>query len=225
MLASICLLSYNRPEYLQSTLFEIQKAGCPYELIVNDDGSTDYQNRKIIFEQLDNKKITTAIFNPINYNEGVGRSINKSFKVATGDILIKVDSDILFEQNWLATCLQIFANNENLGLLGLCHYHHDPVDYNKTLIKSHQDHTEHTHILGSVFAVRRKVYEEFGIDSYSESFSEDWDLMKKIEKHDKWYNGLPITELAHNYGMGFDKSTIAIEVGKTKSIHKETLKI
>jgi glycosyltransferase involved in cell wall biosynthesis len=225
MVASICLLSYKRFEYLENTIQQIQKAGCEYELIINDDGSQENSNRQIILDALDSGNASTAIFNPKNYNEGVGRSINKCFKIATGDILIKLDSDIDFVDNWLAKCLDIFKNNPKLGLLGLCHYHHDPVDCSKTLLESYEDHASHTHILGSAFAVRKEVYEEFGIGSYSEAFSEDWELMKKIEKNNRWYNGLPLEPLAENYGMGFGRSTIALKPGVTKSINKETFKV
>lgn len=225
MKASVCLLSYDRLDYLKDTILELKKAGCDYELIINDDGSKDKANQNFILDQLNLGQVSTAIFNPTEYNEGVGRSINKCFKIATGDILIKVDSDIKFEQDWLVKCLSIFQENERLGLLGFCHYHHDPVDCRKTLINERNDHTIHTHILGSVFAVRKEVYEQFGISSYSDAFAEDWELMKKIEANPYWYNALPIEPLAHNYGMGFGKSTIALGPGITKSINEESLKV
>jgi len=223
---SVCLLSYNRSKYLRKTLEEIKFAGCPYELIINDDGSHPFEeNYGEIMGTLMNQQATTVIFNTPNHNEGVGRSINKCFGIATGDILIKMDSDVTLENNWLVKTLELFEDNPRLGLLGLCHYRHDPVDMAKTIINEYDDYTEHTHILGSVFAVRREVYEEFGISSYSESFSEDWELMKKIEASDKWHNGLPLQELAHNYGMGLGKSTVAlkgVEGGiETAKIHKQ----
>ena len=109
--------------------------------------------------------------------------------------------------------------------MGLCHYHYDPVDYNKTLINHYDDHTSHTHILGSVFAVRKEVYKKFGLGSYYDSFGEDWEMMKAIDKDPYWYNGLPLEPLAHNYGMGFGKSTIALAPGITKKINKESLKV
>lgn len=225
MKASVCLLSYERLDFLKATFDQLKKAGCEYELIVNDDGTTKDENRNFILSKLASQEISTAILNPPKYNEGVGRSINKCFSIATGDILIKIDSDIDFEDNWLVKCLDIFQNNDNVGLLGFCHYHYDPVDCNKTLIESYEDHTKHTHILGSAFAVRKKVYQEFGLDSYSEAFAEDWELMKKIDKHEIWYNALPLEPIAYNYGMGFGRSTIALEPGVTKSINKESLKV
>lgn len=225
MKASVCLLSYERIDYLKETIDEINKAGIEYELIVNEDGTKRNSNRNFLIDKLDLGKISTLILNPPNYNEGVGRSINKCFKIATGDILIKVDSDIKFEKDWLVKTLSIFEDNDRLGLLGLCHYHHDPVDYEKTLINYFDDHTVHTHILGSVFAVRKEVYEQFGIDSYSQAFAEDWELMKKIQADKYWYNGLPLQPLAHNYGMGFGKSTIALSPGVTKNIKTESLKV
>ena len=223
--ASIALLSYNRPEYLRQTFDEIKKAGCNYELIVNDDGSsvsskTDNYNE--IIGRLLNGQVTTVIMNKPEHNEGVGRSINKCFEIASGDILIKMDSDVELQDDWLVKTINLFEENPRMGLLGLCHYHHDPVDIKKTWISSRNDHDEHTHILGSVFAIRREVYEQFGISSYSDSFGEDWELMKKIEADSKWYNALPIEELAHNYGMGLGKSTVALE-GKNGKVETATI--
>lgn len=209
---SIALLSYNRPAYLQKTFDEIRKAGCEYELIVNDDGSNyNNSNYSEILGRVMNHQATTVLFNPPEHNEGVGRSINKCFGIASGDILIKMDTDVELVDDWLVKVLDLFEENPRMGLLGLCHYFHDPVDMRKTLISEENDHDVHTHILGSVFAVRREVYEQFGIGSYSPAFAEDWELMKKIEADPKWYNALPVDPLAKNYGMGLGKSTVALE--------------
>jgi len=230
MLPSVCLLSYNRPNYLRDTVNSIHNnTRHSFEFIINDDGSTEYNGEEYqtIQEELNAYRTNmgaTIILNPSGHNEGVGRSINKCFKIATGDILIKVDSDLNFAVNWLENVVALFEENPRLGLLGLCHYHHEPVDMANTVLNHYDDHTEHTHILGSAFAVRREVYEEFGISSYSESFGEDWELMKKIEASPVWYNGLPLQELAENYGMGLGRSTVALDDGTggvtTAKIHK-----
>lgn len=203
---SVGVLAYNRQEWLFNTVQSlIDNTDYPFELIINDDGSTDDPDLQI-WRNIG----ATIIQNPRGWNEGVGRSINKCFKIATGDILIKVDSDLNFAPGWLEEVVRLFEHNPRLGLLGLCYYEHDPVDMNKTIINSYDDHDEHTHILGSAFAVRKEVYEELGIDSYQDSFGEDWELMKKIEAHPYWYNGLPLRELANNYGMGYGNSTVAL---------------
>ena len=224
---SVCVLSYQRPKWLNDTLFSLcDNTNYPFELIINDDGSVD--NDSVLHGW---RNSATIITNPNGWNEGVGRSINKCFKIATGDILIKVDTDLQFVQGWLETVVDLFDDEEHarLGLLGLCHYYHDPVDMRKTLINELDDYDVHTHILGSCFALKREVYEEFGISSYSESFAEDWELMKKIEASDKWHNGLPLKQLASNYGMGLGNSTVALPDGKggvkSAKIHKETYKI
>jgi glycosyltransferase involved in cell wall biosynthesis len=226
---SVCVLSYNRPKWLGDTLNSLKEnTNYPFELIINDDGSSD----KRTYATLNTwSHKATIITNPPGWNEGVGRSINKCFKIATGDILIKVDTDLDFAPGWLETVVNLFEDEEHarLGLLGLCHYYHDPVDMRKTLIDKLDDYDVHTHILGSCFAVRRETYEQFGISSYSESFAEDWELMNKIHEDGFWHNGLPLEQLASNYGMGIGTSTVALSDGeggvKTASIHKETYKV
>jgi GT2 family glycosyltransferase len=226
LIPSVCVLSYNRQQWLMDTLNSLSNnTNHPYELIINDDGSDNVEGVELARIKYE----PTVIMNPVGWNEGVGRSINKCFKIATGDILIKLDTDLEFAENWLEKVVKLFENNSRLGLLGLCHYHYDPVDMSKTILNHYDDHDEHTHILGSAFAVRREVYEEFGISSYSESFSEDWELMNKICDDPRWYNGLPLEELATNYGMGIGNSTIALDDGNggvaTANIHTQTYKI
>lgn len=226
---SVGVLSYNRGKWLDDTLHSmIDNTNVPFELIINDDGSTEEKTHEVLYTWEDT---ATVISNPTGWNEGVGRSINKCFGIATGDILIKVDSDLQFAPGWLEHIIELFDDPEHcrLGLLGLCHYYYEPVDMRKTLIEKLDAYNIHTHILGSAFAIRREIYEEFGISSYSESFSEDWELMKKIEASDKWHNGLPINQLASNYGMGLGNSTVALSNGqggiKTAEIHKESFKV
>jgi glycosyltransferase involved in cell wall biosynthesis len=225
MKVSVCLLSYNRTRYLGDTLDSLKYSpGADYELIINDDGSDlKEKNRLIISGLIESGQASTAIFNKAGHNEGVGRSINKCFAIASGDLFIKLDSDLNFVDNWLKKTITIFEENPRLGLLGLCHYKHDPVDMRKTVVNNYDDHDEHTHILGSAFAVRREVYEKFGLSSYSPAFSEDWELMNKIHDDNYYYNGLPIKPLAENFGMGLGKSTIALNDSSgnivTKKIH------
>jgi len=206
---SVGVLSYERQKWLYNTLNSlVNNTNYPFQLIVNDDGSHDRSSLPYAAELG-----ATIITNNFGWNEGVGRSINKCFKISDGDILIKVDTDLEFKPQWLEKTVKLFEDNERLGLLGLCHYFLDPVDKNQTVINWYDDHEEHTHILGSCFAVRREVYEQFGIGSYSAAFAEDWELMKKIEADNYWYNGLPLEELASNYGMGLGRSTVALEDG------------
>jgi glycosyltransferase involved in cell wall biosynthesis len=232
---SVCVLSYNRPKWLEDTLNSLcESTSYPFELIINDDGSSTNHtyNDFNTYDMLGSwQNFATIITNPPGWNEGVGRSINKCFKIATGDILIKVDTDLDFTPGWLETVVELFEDEEHarLGLLGLCHYYYEPVDMRKTLIEKLDAYDVHTHILGSCFAVRREVYEHYGISSYSESFSEDWELMKKIEADPMWHCGLPIKQLASNYGMGLGTSTVALSDGqggiKTAEIHKESFKV
>jgi glycosyltransferase involved in cell wall biosynthesis len=226
---SVGVLSYNRPKWLDDTLNSmLMTTNKEFELIINDDGSTHEDIPRILDSWRD---YATVITNPKGWNEGVGRSINKCFGVATGDILIKVDTDLDFSPGWLDEIIRLFDDPEHsrLGLLGLCHYYHQPVDMRETLIEQLDDYDVHTHILGSAFAVRREVYEEFGIGSYSPAFAEDWELMRQIDDDFYWHNGLPIKQLASNYGMGLGNSTVALPDGqggvKSADIHMESFKV
>lgn len=228
MFASICLLSYQRPEILTQTLASIkEKTTAPYELIVHDDGSSDPIVREELDWSLETGDISTIIRNPKGHNQGQGVALNRMFNIAKGDPIIKMDADVILADGWLEEVNDIMNNNDDVGLLGLLHYTHDPVDMRKTevpdILTPPKGCVFHTHILGSAFAVSEQCWYELGpFQEHSDAFSEDWDFQKRVNDHEYWYNALPDRPLAfgeHNMGLG--KSSLFLDDGSVRSIHKE----
>lgn len=257
--ASLCVLSYNRPQFLHDCLRTIHAhAGAPFELIVHDDGSADPDVQRILHSLLHAGMISTLITNPPGHNQGQGTALNRMFRIATGDPIIKLDQDLLFEPDWLAKTQAILKGNRErdrikrvlahqprpeplIGLLGLLHYHHDPVASIKTKLADHSGWSEHTHILGSAFAVTRDCWRDLGpFEEHSEAFAEDWVFQRKVTDsagHPKSYDennsegrrlgpkgyvcGLPPEDLCTNQGFGVGPSTVVVAEGTVASIHKE----
>ena len=100
-LASLCILSFNRPTYLRQTIASLKECThYPYELIVVEDGSYVEENADFLWKLYKAKTISSLILNP-GKNQGVGSSINKAFHVAHGKYLLKLDADLLYTDGWL----------------------------------------------------------------------------------------------------------------------------
>lgn len=245
--ASLCVLSYNRPQLLNQTLETLRhNADAPFELIVHDDGSIDPDVYTVLEAYQRRGAFSTLILNPPGHNQGQGTALNRMFRIATGDPIIKLDQDLVFADGWLRRVNEILAGNRArdritlarahqrapeplIGLLGLLHYHHDPVASIKTRIAGHNGWSEHTHILGSAFAVRRECWDRLGpFEEHSKAFAEDWEFQRKVTDsagdpaahrvgHEKgigpkgYVCALPPVDLCTNVGMGPGPSTVVRE--------------
>ena len=232
--ASVCLLSYNRPKFLLDAIRSMRDAGAPYELIVHDDGSTNPEVREIITEGLARGWISHAMLNPPGWNEGQGIALNRMFHAAHGDPIIKCDQDVVFTPGWLAKVNEILDSSrdktqpseDEIGLLGFFKYHHDPVDWRKTLISRRHDlgYEVHDIICGSAFALTRSAWEILGpFEERSAAFAEDHLMQRAVTEQDGLCCALPTEDLVSNQGFGVGPSTLALDDGNggitTATIH------
>lgn len=219
--ASLCVLSYERPTYLNNSLDSLQdRPAYPYELIIHDDGSNNQTVRDLIIGESDEK--ATVILNPKGHNQGQGVALNRMFNMAKGDPIIKLDADLQYYHGWLSATIRLLRENPSIGLLGLLHYYHDPVDSRKTVIDRHDEWSSHTHILGSAFAMRRACWEELGpFEEHSDAFAEDYDMQCRVTESNNWVCALPKESLVENLGMGLGKSVVVVE---GKNGHPEVAK-
>jgi amylovoran biosynthesis glycosyltransferase AmsB len=83
----------------------------PYEVIIIDDGSEDYQATLAIIEQFG--KMIRIIFlrNPLNSNGAFSR--NRGIDIATGDYVAFLDSDDMWETDRLETAKKLLYGIEN----------------------------------------------------------------------------------------------------------------
>lgn len=230
--ATACVLSYNRPAFLAQCLTTMAvNADYPLEIIVHDDGSSDEQVIDYLQRQVAGSLVSSVIFNPPGHNQGQGVALNRMFNMASGDPVIKCDQDLIFGEGWLKTAVGIFEADDDdvpdedydgdLGLLGLMHYAHEPVDSRKTILSERPGYSVHTHILGSAFAMRRECMEDVGpFEEHSEAFAEDNDMQLRVARHPDWVCGLPPDDLVQNVGFGVGPSTVVVDHGVVADIHK-----
>jgi glycosyltransferase involved in cell wall biosynthesis len=197
-----------------------ERSGYAFELIVHDDGSAPHV-REELYKLHDEGQISTLLLNPTGHNQGQGIALNRMFRMAKGDPIIKLDQDLVYDQGWLLEVMSLMAIDRRLGLLGLFHYLHEPVDSSKTILVDHGRWQEHTHICGSGFAVSRKCWEDLGpFEEHSEAFAEDWTFQNKVTASANYCCGLPEHDLVENRGFGIGPSTVVVAEGTVQTIHK-----
>lgn len=216
--ASACVLSFNRPRLVAASLRSlIDNADAPLELIVHDDGSRG-QVLSLLHSYLASGEISTLIMNSPGNNQGQGVALNRMFGMATGDPILKLDHDLIYQPGWLSRVNRLMGIDE-IGLLGLLHYWHEPVHSERTLLHQHAGWSAHTHILGSGFALKREVWEELGpFEEHSPAFAEDWDMQQRVAKS-QWVCALPDGDLVENVGMGVGPSTVNVTHDQVQPIH------
>ena len=96
--ASIIINNYNYGQFLGQAIESALEQTHPAQVIAVDDGSTD-DSREII-ARFDSRVL--PIFKP---NGGQGSAMNEGFAMATGDIVLFLDSDDLLNTNAVSTLL------------------------------------------------------------------------------------------------------------------------
>ncbi len=111
-LVSIIIPTYNRQAKLKRCLNSLLRASYgPFEIIIVDNASTDKTNAMIerLFPQ------TKLIKRKTNGGAVIAR--NEGIKQAVGDLLCFVDSDNVFDPNFLKKLVELAQNNSQAGLV------------------------------------------------------------------------------------------------------------
>lgn len=218
--ASLCLLSYNRPEFVRDAIVSaVGNAGFPLEMIVHDDGSSA-ETLAVLLELRDAGLISTLMLNAPGHNEGQGIALNRMFHAAKGDPIVKLDHDLVFEPGWLAQCVELLDANKKedlrIGALGLFKYHVDPVDWCDMIVRVHEsggiEWEEHKDFVGSAMVIPRLAWNNFGpFGERSPAFAEDAVFKFDIRDSTHWCNALFPRDIASNVGFGVGPSTVVVQ--------------
>ncbi len=203
--ASLCVLSYQRPEFLKRTLESLinTPAGYPYELIVHDDGS-DQEVKEYLYELQRSGKISWLIINN-GKNMGIGKSIQNCLRMASGDYLFKIDTDLEFEPNWLWEAVKILDNSTMIGCVSLFNYRNYNADDDRfNIIEERDGYNIVDDFVSSIYGFRRDVWKTWGDDLGADGWHQH---LKKISYE------LAITrhDMVHNFGFGADKSIYVVK--------------
>ena len=106
---SIIMPAFNETRRIVSSVKEVadtfNEFGCPWELVVMDDGSTDNTYYKV--SALTKKYPDRLIVKKNPFNLGKGRAIKKALRYAKGDYIVWLDADMDLHPGQLQTLVDI----------------------------------------------------------------------------------------------------------------------
>jgi len=204
-IVSIIIVSFNNKDTLENTLNSLYEkiTENDFEIIIVDNASTENNVNMIIDEFQDVKIIENKT------NKGFALACNQGAKIAQGNFLVFVNSDIILRGNPLPEMLKIIEASNNIGLLGLQlrneNGSYQPSFYNfpsltkrllelsgikKLLLKLRSKNNsnliypkEVDIIKGAFFMVKKQLFKkQEGFDENYFMYVEDADLSYRIKK-------------------------------------------
>lgn len=209
--ASVAILSYNRPDFVQQAIRSAREApGYPLEIIVHDDGS-DNRTQDMLHGMLQGGEISKLIMNPPGRNEGVGQAVKACFEVAQGKYLVKADQDLLFKLGWLNWAVELLERQPLIAMAGFFHYQAAPCVSREMLIAQNDNWQAHRDFVSSAFILNSWVWadERFEWETHSAAFAEDVGYKEQLRAAG-FILALPNYDLATNRGFGLGPSTVAV---------------
>lgn len=206
--ASLCVLSYERYDFLVKSLESLtSRTSYPFELVINDDGSTDKRVKEYLYNLLERKKLSNLIINA-GSNMGVGKSLRNCIGVSTGEYIFKLDADLEYKPLWLEKAVSILDKNRDVGCLGLFDYrNYDLNDKRFEKLEEREDCFVVTDFVNSGYGFKRQTWLEFG-----EKIGDDgWQCYVQSQGR---VSLIPKEDLVINFGFG--SNSIYIENGKAR---------
>ena len=106
---TVALTTFNRWLFTEQCLASLYRFTDPkVEIIVMDNGSTDGSIDKILKFVAEQKQKLNLTFVDNKENLGIARAVNLAFERGSGDLLIKLDNDIVLRQGWVFYLWQVY---------------------------------------------------------------------------------------------------------------------
>jgi glycosyltransferase involved in cell wall biosynthesis len=132
-LISIITPTYNRGYVIEKAVESAMSQTYPHwELIIVDDGSTD-DTDQVLERYLDDERVVVVHKN----RQGVGAARNAGIKLARGEYIAFLDSDDIWDKNFLKTMLYHMKNEDECCALAYCD--HVLYDENSTVVRQQHD--------------------------------------------------------------------------------------
>lgn len=177
---SLIMINNNRSAYIREAIDSVvRQSDERWELIILDDGSTDY-SRQIIEEYKDYANIKVIYHDK---RQGIAKSRIEAVSLASGDIIGLIDSDDKLDKEAVNTMLKAHIENEN-GLIYsqmvICDQYLQPKNKNANRqIKNNLIDNAISHFI----TFKKKTYEKIGgYDKLFNKCAEDKDLFYRMEE-------------------------------------------
>lgn len=117
-LITVIVPSFNEEKTISETLYSVLNLKYPknkIQLIIVNDGSTDFTNKKIneIIEQNRDRNIILID----QENQGKANSLNNALKKANGELFACLDADSIVEKHTLEKMVKFYQENPNLAIV------------------------------------------------------------------------------------------------------------
>jgi glycosyltransferase involved in cell wall biosynthesis len=193
--ASLVVLAYERPEFLKVNLESLltTPSGYPMEIIVHNDGSTDPAVLDYLAQVAKDKRISMLI-NNCGKNQGIEKAVKRSIACSSGEYIFKLDTDLLYTENWLKKAIKVLETDPLIGAVGLVDYRkYDPKDERFWDVEEAEEYLLVQDFVSSAYGFRKEVYDHHG-----------WQM-----SHDGWHlflrgkgYKLAIKDVVTNFGFG-----------------------
>lgn len=219
---SIILVNYNTKKLLKdcidSLIFNIKDVN--YEIIVVDNNSTDGS-----IEMLENKYVNKIRLIKNNKNLGFGIANNLGAKIARGEYLFFLNSDIIAKEDILSGLAKIFESRPEIGILAprlilpdgseqKFAFGNFPSLAGLILGKIKKDTAEKKYVKidwvsGAALAIRKNLFDQVGgFDENFFMYFEDMDLCKRIGEAGYKIEVLPSVQVVHLGGRSIQKDGV-----------------
>lgn len=196
---SIIITNYNNAKYLGRAIRSCLKQTVPAEVIVVDDDSDD-ESHQIMWSFGDQIKRVM-----LSENLGVANASNEGIKVATGDYVMRVDSDDYINENIVSIFSQVLEWNKDIGFVygDILNVDKREKVIGRTDINTLDKLLAH----GAGIMFRKSYLEAIGLYDKKLRNAEDYDLIKRyIKNWDGFHLPLPLYRYRkHDTNMTNDK--------------------
>lgn len=196
---SIIITNYNNDKYLGRAIRSCLKQTVPAEIIVVDDDSND-NSHQIMWSFGDQIKRIM-----LTENSGVAHASNEGIKMATGDYIMRVDSDDYINENMVSIFSQVLEWNKEIGFVygDMLNVDEKEEVIGRTDINTLDKLLAH----GAGIMFRKSYLEAIGLYNKELRNAEDYDLIKRyIKNWDGCHLPLPLYRYRkHDTNMTNDK--------------------
>lgn len=190
MNVSVCIPTFNQYPYIEKAVRSVAAQTLPpFEIIVYDDCSTD-QTREALEKLAQEISILKVVHQPSN--QGISKNTDACLRAATGEIVVRLDSDDYLSPNYIASLRMALIDNPSAGY---AHAAVQEVDQNGRFLKKRRlsrksglqsgDDALKAALKGykvaaNIIMFRRKVLEKVNYLSGRPNFGEDYHLTASI---------------------------------------------
>ena len=188
---SVIIPTYNYARFIEQAIESVLAQTHPnIEIIVVDDGSTDHTEEVLA-------KFGDKIKSIKQQNKGVGAARNNGVKVSDGAFVAFLDADDIWLPNKIERQLQVFQNDEEVGLVSVGMREFDKEGKTISLYLDGKNGwcaekllvLSPMNVSGSAITLRRNAFERVGgFDEMKELHpSEDWEFCYRVAREFKFH--------------------------------------